>query len=129
MSEDGEWSPTTVGTPQGAVISPLYANVFLHYVFDLWINEWRKREAQGEVTVIRYADDFVIGFREESDPEDPSSLSKCAVCQSTSKERAVCGSSARTELCGGRSAMTFPTAMCVGVSQFSEIVSLQMMAI
>ncbi|MDZ4847879.1 MAG: reverse transcriptase domain-containing protein, partial [Pirellulaceae bacterium] len=67
VSEDGEWSPTTVGTPQGAVISPLYANVFLHYVFDLWINDWRKREAQGEVTVIRYADDFVIGFREESD--------------------------------------------------------------
>ncbi len=50
-----------------AVISPLYANVFLHYVFDLWINDWRKREARGEVTVIRYADDFVIGFREESD--------------------------------------------------------------
>jgi len=67
VSEDGEWSPTSVGTPQGAVISPLYANVFLHYVFDLWINQWRKREAQGEVTVIRYADDFVIGFREESD--------------------------------------------------------------
>jgi group II intron reverse transcriptase/maturase len=67
VSEDGEWSPTTVGTPQGAVISPLYANVFLHYVFDLWINDWRQREAQGEVTVIRYADDFVIGFREESD--------------------------------------------------------------
>lgn len=67
VSEDGEWSPTTVGTPQGAVISPLYANVFLHYVFDLWIDDWRKREARGEVTVIRYADDFVIGFREESD--------------------------------------------------------------
>ena len=48
-------------------ISPLYANVFLHYVFDLWINDWRQREAQGEVTVIRYADDFVIEFREESD--------------------------------------------------------------
>ena len=67
VSEEGEWSPTTVGTPQGAVISPLFANVFLHYVFDLWINEWRQREARGEVTVIRYADDFVIGFREESD--------------------------------------------------------------
>jgi retron-type reverse transcriptase len=61
VSEDGEWSPTTVGTPQGAVISPLYVNVFLHYVFDLWINEWRKREAQGEVTVIRYADDCAPG--------------------------------------------------------------------
>ena len=67
VSEDGEWSPTKVGTPQGAVISPLYANVFLHYVLDLWIDDWRKRHAQGEVSIVRYADDFVIGFREESD--------------------------------------------------------------
>jgi group II intron reverse transcriptase/maturase len=67
VSVDGEWSPTTVGTPQGAVISPLLANVFLHYVLDLWINEWRKRRARGEVVIVRYADDFVIGFREESD--------------------------------------------------------------
>lgn len=42
-------------------------NVFLHYVFDLWIHDWRKRQAKGEVTIVRYADDFVIGFREESD--------------------------------------------------------------
>lgn len=67
VSEDGAWSPTKIGTPQGAVISPLYANVFLHYVLDLWINEWRKRHAKGEVIYVRYADDFVIGFREESD--------------------------------------------------------------
>ena len=67
VSEDGEWSPTKVGTPQGAVISPLYANVFLHYVLDLWIHDWRKRHAKGEVIIVRYADDFVIGFREESD--------------------------------------------------------------
>jgi group II intron reverse transcriptase/maturase len=67
VSEDGEWSPTKVGTPQGAVISPLYANVFLHYVLDLWINQWRERHARGEVIIVRYADDFVIGFREESD--------------------------------------------------------------
>lgn len=67
VSEEGEWSPTKVGTPQGAVISPLYANVFLHYVLDLWINDWRKRHAKGEVIIVRYADDFVIGFREESD--------------------------------------------------------------
>ena len=67
VSEDGEWSPTKVGTPQGAVISPLYANVFLHYVLDLWIHDWRTRQAKGEVTMVRYADDFVIGFREESD--------------------------------------------------------------
>jgi hypothetical protein len=67
VSEDGEWSPTKLGTPQGAVISPLYANVCLHYVLDLWINEWRQRHAEGEVIIVRYADDFVIGFREESD--------------------------------------------------------------
>jgi RNA-directed DNA polymerase len=67
VSEDGEWSPTKVGTPQGAVISPLYANVFLHYVLDLWIHDWRKRQAKGEVIIIRYADDFVIGFQAETD--------------------------------------------------------------
>ena len=67
VSEDGEWSPTKVGTPQGAVISPLLANVFLHYALDLWIHDWRTRQAIGEVTIVRYADDFVIGFREESD--------------------------------------------------------------
>ena len=67
VSEDGEWSPTRVGTPQGAVISPLFANVFLHYVFDLWIEQWRKRHAKGEVIIVRYADDFVIGFQHESD--------------------------------------------------------------
>ena len=66
VSEDGEWSPTKVGTPQGAVISPLLANVFLHYVLDLWIDAWR-RQARGEVIIVRYADDFVIGFREEAD--------------------------------------------------------------
>jgi group II intron reverse transcriptase/maturase len=62
VSEDGAWSQTTVGTPQGAVISPLLANVFLHYVFDLWIEWWRKNRCQGAVVVVRYADDFVIGF-------------------------------------------------------------------
>jgi group II intron reverse transcriptase/maturase len=67
VSEDGQWSPTLVGTPQGAVISPLLANVFLHYVLDLWIDAWRKRQASGEVIIVRYADDFVIGFREETD--------------------------------------------------------------
>ncbi len=67
VSEDGEWSPSTVGTPQGAVISPLYSNVFLHYVLDLWLVAWRKRHAVGEVIIVRYADDFVVGFREESD--------------------------------------------------------------
>ena len=57
-----------MGTPQGAVISPLLGNVFLHYVFDLWIQWWRKRR-RGGVVVIRYADDFVIGFERKGEAE------------------------------------------------------------
>lgn len=49
VEEEGEWFKTTVGTPQGAVISPLYGNIYLHYVLDLWVVEWRKRKARGEV--------------------------------------------------------------------------------
>lgn len=67
VSEDGQWSETTVGTPQGAVISPLLANVYLHYVFDLWIEWWRKHRCRGDVVVVRYADDFVIGFERHSE--------------------------------------------------------------
>ena len=62
VSEDGEWSETKVGTPQGAVISPLLANIYLHYVLDQWVMEWRKRNAYGDLVIVRYADDFVIGF-------------------------------------------------------------------
>jgi group II intron reverse transcriptase/maturase len=69
VSEDGQWSETKVGTPQGAVISPLLANVFLHYVFDLWIEWWRKNQARGDVVVVRYADDFVIGFEHRGEAE------------------------------------------------------------
>lgn len=69
VSEDGQWSRTTVGTPQGSVISPILANVFLHYVFDLWVNQWRKRHARGEVIVVRYADDLVMGFQHRDDAE------------------------------------------------------------
>jgi group II intron reverse transcriptase/maturase len=67
VSEDGQWTKTEVGTPQGAVISPLLANVYLHYVLDLWIEQWRKRIAKGTVVIVRYADDFVIGFSSEHD--------------------------------------------------------------
>jgi group II intron reverse transcriptase/maturase len=67
VSEDGKWSRTTVGTPQGSVISPLLANVFLHYAFDLWVNQWRKRSASGDMMFVRYADDFVVGFRYQRD--------------------------------------------------------------
>lgn len=55
--EDGRWSATEEGTPQGATVSPLLANVYLHYVFDLWAQQWRKRYARGEVIIVRYADD------------------------------------------------------------------------
>jgi len=67
VSEEGEWSKTTVGAPQGSVISPLLSNVFLHYVFDLWIEWWRKHRCRGDVVVVRYADDFVIGFESHSE--------------------------------------------------------------
>jgi group II intron reverse transcriptase/maturase len=69
VSEDGEWSKTVVGTPQGAVISALLANVFLHYTLDLWVEQWRSRYARGEVYIVRYADDFVMGFQYRSDAE------------------------------------------------------------
>lgn len=65
--EGTDWSDNGKGTPQGAILSPILANVFLHYVFDLWINQWRKRHAQGDMIVVRYADDFVIGFEHEAD--------------------------------------------------------------
>jgi RNA-directed DNA polymerase len=69
VSEDGEWSETEVGTPQGAVISPLLANVYLHYVFDLWVEVWRKKLARGDVIAVRYADDLVVGFQNRTDAE------------------------------------------------------------
>lgn len=65
--EDGIWLDMEEGTPQGATISPLLANIYLHYVFDLWCQQWRTRGARGEVIVVRYADDLVVGFQHESD--------------------------------------------------------------
>ena len=65
--ENGKWSGTPEGTQQGATISPLLANVYLHYVLDLWVEQWRKRHAKGDVVVVRYADDFVLGFEHEAD--------------------------------------------------------------
>jgi RNA-directed DNA polymerase len=69
VSEDGEWSESKVGTPQGSVVSPLLANVYLHYVFDLWIEAWRKKVARGDVIVVRYADDLVVGFENRAEAE------------------------------------------------------------
>ncbi len=67
VSEEGKLSKTVVGTPQGAVISPLLGNIYLHYVLDLWVNRWRNRNARGEVYIVRYADDFVTCLQYQSD--------------------------------------------------------------
>jgi group II intron reverse transcriptase/maturase len=69
VMEDGKWSETKTGTPQGSVISPTLANIYLHYAFDLWVNAWRKKWAQGEVVVIRYADDTVLGFQHQAEAD------------------------------------------------------------
>ncbi|WP_247385028.1 MULTISPECIES: reverse transcriptase domain-containing protein [unclassified Bradyrhizobium] len=60
--ESGELQETDKGTPQGAGISPLLANIFLHYILDLWTNQWPRRRAHGRIVIVRYADDFVMGF-------------------------------------------------------------------
>ncbi len=67
--ESGEWHETERGTPQGSGISPLLANIFLHYALDLWVHQWRRRHARGRLSIVRYADDFVMGFEKRSDAE------------------------------------------------------------
>jgi hypothetical protein len=56
-----------VGSPQGATVSPLLANIYLHYVLDLWVHQWRSRNARGDLVIVRYADDLVVGFEHEED--------------------------------------------------------------
>ncbi|PYV53372.1 MAG: RNA-directed DNA polymerase [Acidobacteria bacterium] len=67
--EEGKWSEAKAGSPQGSVISPFLANIYLHYTFDLWVNAWRKKYAQGEVVVIRFADDAIAGFQYPTDAD------------------------------------------------------------
>jgi group II intron reverse transcriptase/maturase len=67
VMEEGELHAVEEGTPQGGVVSPLLANIYLHYVLDLWVRQWRRREAHGEVHIVRYADDLVMGFQKEQD--------------------------------------------------------------
>ena len=67
--EDGERTWSEVGTVQGGSISPLLANVYLHYVFDLWVQRWRQTQAKGDVIVVRFADDFVVGFQYRHEAE------------------------------------------------------------
>ena len=68
VMEDGEWKDDLQGTPQGAVVSPILANVYLHYVLDLWFQKkWRARQATGDTIIVRYADDFVVGCQRKAD--------------------------------------------------------------
>jgi RNA-directed DNA polymerase len=69
VMENGEWKATEEGTPQGSVISPTLANIYLHYCFDLWAHAWRQRRARGNVVLVRYADDSVAGFEHKDDAE------------------------------------------------------------
>ena len=69
VMEDGKWAESREGTPQGATVSPLLANLYLHYVLDLWVQQWRSRPGRGEVTITRYADDFIVGFEHRADAE------------------------------------------------------------
>ncbi len=69
VMEEGKWSEPQTGSPQGSVISPFLANIYLHYAFDLWVNAWRKRWAKGEMVVIRYADDIILGFQYQMDAD------------------------------------------------------------
>ena len=67
--EDDTWRSNEEGTPQGGVVSPLLANIYLHYALDLWVQSWRKNKACGQVIIVRYADDFVVGFQYKDDAE------------------------------------------------------------
>jgi group II intron reverse transcriptase/maturase len=67
--EDGSWSEGVTGVAQGASVSPLLANVYLHYAFDLWAHQWRKRHSHGDVVIVRYVDDVVVGFEHQMDAE------------------------------------------------------------
>ena len=67
--EEGTWTAFEEGVPQGASASPLLANIYLHYVFDLWAHQWRRRHAHGDVVIVRFCDDFVVGFEHRDDAE------------------------------------------------------------
>jgi len=67
--EDGKWTVSEVGAPQGASASPLLANIYLHYVLDRWVRQWRRRHAHGDVIIVRFADDFVAGFEHQGDAQ------------------------------------------------------------
>ena len=67
--EQGQWTETKEGSPQGAVISPILANLYLHYVLDLWVANWRKKQTKGDRIIVRYADDAVLGLEHREEAE------------------------------------------------------------
>ncbi len=67
VMEEDRWVETGEGTPQGAIISPMLANVYLHYVYDLWVHRWRRRHATGDMIVVRYAGDAIAGFQHQQE--------------------------------------------------------------
>jgi RNA-directed DNA polymerase len=69
VMEQGRWIETEEGTPQGSVISPILANLYLHYVLDLWVDQWRRKQATGDVIIVRYADDAVLGFQYQGEAQ------------------------------------------------------------
>jgi len=69
VREQGRWFEAEEGTPQGAVISPILANLYLHYALDLWVDQWRRKNAAGDVIIVRYADDAVLGFQHRDEAE------------------------------------------------------------
>ena len=69
VMEQGRWFETVEGTPKGSVISPILANLYLHFVLDLWVHQWRHRQAKGDVIAVRYADDAVLGFQHRDEAE------------------------------------------------------------
>jgi len=69
VMEDGAWRESDNGTPQGGSVSPLLANIYLHYALDTWVQRWRKKHAQGDMIIVRFADDFVVGFQHKRDAE------------------------------------------------------------
>ena len=70
VMEGTDWTDTGRGVPQGAIAAPVLANVYLHYVLDLWVQSWRKRKRNGDMIVVRYADDFVVGFQHQWEAEN-----------------------------------------------------------
>ena len=69
MLEEGAWTQSQEGVPQGGSVSPLLSNIYLYYVFDVWVQQWRKRQARGQVVIVRWADDFIVGFEHQQDAE------------------------------------------------------------